>query len=120
MILDLTLNENIVTNNIWEAALQELDILFETRATELIGYPRFGTYFEQFLWSTTPMTSELEKYVNEVLGSTAFFSKIRHHIEIINDRDESTYENVYMVKITMYDDFHAIEKTYNLTKDEDV
>ena len=30
--------------------------------------------------------------------------------------DEVSYENVYNVTITLYDDYRAFEKTYNLAK----
>ena len=115
-MLDLTLNSSICTNNIWEAALQELDILFGTTNTELLGYPSFGTSFYQFLWSLTPMTGELQKYLDQKLAETCFVSALRHHCVVETLVDKDTNEMLYIVRINLYDDFNSVEKTYNLNE----
>ena len=47
-MIDLALSSNVFIDSAFDAALQELDIILNTRYTELIGYPKFGTDFEQF------------------------------------------------------------------------
>ena len=48
-MLDLSLDHNVLINTELEAAVQELNIIFNTETTVLIGCPTFGTNFEQFL-----------------------------------------------------------------------
>ena len=45
MILDLAIDGNVFIDNIVDAALQEIDLIFNTTNTELIGNPSFGTNF---------------------------------------------------------------------------
>ena len=40
-MIDLALTGDIIIDNELDEALQELDILFNTENTELIGYPEF-------------------------------------------------------------------------------
>lgn len=115
-MLDLTLNSSIYTNNIWEAALQELDILFNTTNTELLGYPDFGTNFYHFLWSLTPMNNELQKYVDKKLAATSFVKQLRCHAKVESIIDEVNSEIIYRVKINLYNDFQSVEKTYTLNE----
>ena len=49
-MIDLALDGRVMIRNIMDEAVQELDILFNTDTTELLGYPTYGTNFEQFLW----------------------------------------------------------------------
>lgn len=115
-MLDLSLGSSIYINDIWDAAVQEIDLIFGTVNTELIGYPSFGTNFDEFLWSLTPTTTALEQYIEEKLRETSFVSRLNHHVLINYHIDEKSYENVYNVTITLYDDYRSFEKTYNLTK----
>ena len=62
-MLDLAIDSRIFIYNEEDAALQELDILFNTENTELIGYPRYGTNFEQFLWNMNPRTIYILIYI---------------------------------------------------------
>lgn len=115
-MLDLSLNSSIYTNDIWEAAIQEIDIIFATTNTELLGYPEFGTNFDEFLWTLTPTTGALQEYIEKQLRNTSFVSKLKYHLDINCKVNVDTYENEYKVTITLYDDDKAIEKTYNLAK----
>lgn len=115
-MLDLSLGEDMFKSNLFDAAAQELDILFNTTNTELIGYPEFGTYFDDFLWTLTPTTTALNEYIEKAIRSTYFASKLQHHVQINNNFNESTYENVYTVVITLYNDYSSIEKTYTLSE----
>lgn len=115
-MLDLSLGSDMFKTDLFDAAAQELDILFNTENTELIGYPSFGTYFDEYLWTLTPSTTALNQYIDRIISSSTFASRLNHHIQINNNFDESTYENVYTVTITLYNDYSSIEKTYKLSE----
>ena len=72
-MIDFALDSRIFLNNEFDIAMQELDILFNTENTELIGNPQFGTNFEQFLWQLNPSPNELKRYINEKISGTMFF-----------------------------------------------
>ena len=75
-MIDLALTGDIIIDNELDEALQELDILFNTENTELIGYPEFGTNFEQFLWEVTPAVEDVKRYIYEVLAQTYYCQKL--------------------------------------------
>ena len=115
-MLDLSLDSSIFVNDVWAGAIQEIDILFETTNTELIGYPEFGTNFDTFLWTLTPTTTALKEYIENKIKQTSFASRLKNQITVNQYIDETAYENVYNVTISLYDDYRALEKTYNLAK----
>lgn len=110
ILLDLSLRNNIYQTDIFEAALQEIEILFETRNTELIGYPNFGSNFDDYLWTLQPTTTELKEYIKELFSKLTFCNILKHHIEVNFYRDENTFESIYQVVITLYDDYKSVDK----------
>ena len=81
-MVDLSLDHKILLNSEFDAAIQELDIMFNTETTELINNPTFGTNFEQFLWQMTPATSSLKKYICEKIGETLFLSQLEYNVNV--------------------------------------
>lgn len=113
-MIDLGLRDKLIINNAIDAAIQELDILFNTENTQLLGMPSYGVNFEQFLWSLTPSVSSIEKYIKDKITTCTFYlSKMSYDINaeylygdgecayIINFKlyvDDSTYEKNYVIK----------------------
>ena len=91
-MIDLSLDHRVFLNSVFDAAIQELDLLFNTETTELINDPMFGTNFEQFLWQLTPTTQELKKYIIEKIDGTLFLSKFNYTVDINVDfyKDKKT------------------------------
>ena len=102
-MLDLALDNRIFLNTELDCALQEIDILLNTEYTELLGYPDFGTEFESFLWTLTPTTVELEKYIKEKIASETFYAN-KFNIIVKAHYMEGTYRSIYYVRIALYDD----------------
>ena len=81
-MIDLSLDYNVFINSEFDAALQELDLLFNTETTELINNVTFGTNFEQFLWQLTPATQSLKQYIMEKINETLFLSKYVQDVDV--------------------------------------
>ena len=98
-MIDISLDRNIFVYDELNAAIQELDLMFNTENTELIGNPQFGTNFEQFLWQLNPSPNELKRYINEKISGTMFLSRYTTNIEvnIVN----GNYRNIYVVDISV-------------------
>ena len=64
-----------------------------------IGYPRYGTNFEQFLWQLTPSPNELRNYILERIGDTFYLSQLNTevNVEVLNGE----IRNIYYVKIAV-------------------
>lgn len=102
-MIDLALDESVFINSDLSAALQELDILFNTENTELIGYPMYGVNFEQFLWQLNPSPKSLKSYIEENINKYTFFCK-NFNILIDVKVMEGEYRNIYNVIIILRTD----------------
>lgn len=102
-MVDISLFEEGVLQSEFDLALQELDILFNTENTELIGHPTFGTNFLQFLWMLTPNVDLLERYIEEkIQTNTCFLRNMQYTVNVVFVNNDT--ENIYVVKIVLYDD----------------
>lgn len=115
-MIDFAIDSRIYLQNDIDLALQELDILFNTNNTELIGYVDFGTNFEQFLWQLSPSINELSKYINrKIQNETLYLKNMDLDIDIEIDNSDYT-SNVYVIKISIKDEIHGevTERIYKL------
>lgn len=115
MTLDLSLDNRIVLTDPLDCAIQELDMLFNTVNTELIGKPEYGCNFEQFLWHLTPTTEALKSYITEKISQTFFLSKYDVSIEVTTE--PGLERDIYIVTIHVHvdsDDDSIQEKTHRV------
>lgn len=101
-MLDISLHENIFVLNELDAAIQELDILFNTENTELIGYTSYGTNWWNFLWVMTPQEGAITQYIEEKIASTYFLSKFKTQVEV--QYTPGTINSIYYIKIGIYNE----------------
>lgn len=111
-MLDLALDNRIFLNSELDCAVQEMDLILNTTNTELLGDVSYGSELESFLWTLTPMTSELEKYLRDKLvKNTYYLNKLNVDINVQFLQGE--YRSVYLVKITLTDTSgNSTERTY--------
>lgn len=114
-MLDLSLTNNIFTESNIEEAIQELDILFNTLPTELIGDTDYGSNFLQFLWSLTPMEDTMTRYIyDRIAGYTIYAASLKKQINV--EKYDDVNETVYVIEITLYDEQdNEYYKEYTLT-----
>ena len=97
-MVDLALTDSIFTESKIEEAIQELDILFNTVPTELIGDTTYGSNFLQFLWSLTPMEDSITKYIyDRIAGYTAYAASLKKEINVTKYDDVN--EKGYVIEI---------------------
>lgn len=100
-MIDLALDGRVIIRNILDEAVQELDILFNTDTTELLGYPTYGTNFEQFLWRISPEEDRLKQYIRDQIANTIYLSQLKTDIDVTTDFGQ--YRLIYNIKIRVYD-----------------
>lgn len=102
-MLDLSLDNRIFLDTELDCALQEIDMILNTENTELLGYPSYGTDFESYLWTLTPTTHELEKYIKDKLTSnTLFVNKFKLYVTA--EFLQGEIRSIYRVKIILVAD----------------
>lgn len=112
-MIDLAIDGRCFLYNEFDEAIQELDLLFNTENTELIGYPSFGSNFEQFLWMMTPATNELQKYIYELISQTTYLQRYVTDVNITTVKGE--YRLIYKVQIYLKKDKDStVLKEYEL------
>lgn len=99
MILDLALDNRTVLTSPLDCAVQELDMLFNTTNTEVIGKPEYGTNFEQFLWTLTPMTESLKEYIERKLRDMYFVPQFDPTVEV--SVTDGEMRDIYYVTISL-------------------
>lgn len=105
-IYDLSLAGDVFVDSKVTAALQEIDILFSTEQTELIGDVKYGMNFEQFLWQMNPSPTSLKKYISEQISLyTMYASQFDVMIDVSIVPGE--YRNIYQVIIALRDEHTA-------------
>ena len=100
-MLDLAIDGRVFIENEIDAAIQELDLLFNTENTELIGYSDFGCAFEQFLWQTTDNSNQIKNYIYSKISQTLYLSTYRVDVDVNLINGE--YRLIYQVQIKVYD-----------------
>lgn len=73
-MLDLALSTDIFIEDKLTAAIQELDILFNTKPGEVIGDSSYGVNWLQFLYTLTPMESEMTTYVTTLINLHTYYA----------------------------------------------
>lgn len=95
---DLKLFNGLIVSDVMDAAIQELDILFATEETELLGDYSYGINFEQFLWTLNPSPSEVDQYLMVKIQNQTYFCKLLD-LTINTEVMQGTIRDIYVIKM---------------------
>ena len=110
-MIDLAIDNRVYINDNLDEALQELDILFGTECTELIGDTSFGVSIDQFLWTLTPTTEALKEYIKQKLQECTYLQLFAYDFDI--QYLDGDYQSMYHLTINIYlDNYEKIKKEY--------
>lgn len=82
MVYDLAMDDDVLVTDKTIAALQELDMIFLTEHTELLGDYNYGCALERFLWDLVPSLSEIKQYIEKKLKDTIYVSQFNYTIDV--------------------------------------
>lgn len=102
-MLDLALDDRVFINNTIDAAIQEIDILFNTTNTELLGDSDYGTNWMQFMWILNPSLSEMQTYIERKLSETYFVSQLDYSVNVNLVNTSDTNEDAFEVTVDLTD-----------------
>lgn len=113
---DISLGLSVIQFNPVSEAIQELEILFNTNYTELIGDTRFGSDFYRFVNTLTLNTDEIEDYTKQMINANCdVLPSMGYDVNVRNEYDETKYEIVLYVDIIIQTDTQQHVQTYNLS-----
>ena len=115
-MIDLALDNKVILGSTMDAAVQELDILFNTAPTELLGDTSYGTNWYQFLWILNPSLEARMNYVVDKLTDTFFVSKMEYTVSVTQNDEMSYPHSSYILSVTLKDNVTNTtrRKTYTL------
>ena len=114
MVFDLSLSNDVFLDDAVELALQELDILFNTEPTEMLGDANYGVFLEQFLWDLNPRSTELKEYIQRKIAEKTYYVKqFDYEVNVTENDGSDTAKNIvgdieyndnatYIVTIDLY------------------
>lgn len=111
-MIDLAIDTRVFITTKLDEAVQELDMIFNTSNGELIGYPQYGTDFEQFLWQMNDSSSKIQTYVYEKIKDTLFLRDMMTDINV--ETLEGEMRRIYVLHITVSDGTQSQNRTYQL------
>ena len=112
-MIDLAIDNRVFIEDELDEAIQELDMIFNTENTELIGYPQYGTNWYQFLWQLNPSPNALKSYIYDKISTDSYFLS-KMNVEIYVDVLEESTEGMYRVVIIVSNDNGKKIRAYNL------
>lgn len=112
-MIDLAIDNRIFIENELDEAIQELDMIFNTSNTELIGYPEYGTNWYQFLWQLNASPNSLQSYIYEKINDSYFLRQFEVKVQV-QVLDEGNAEGIYRVIITVSNKKETKIRAYNL------
>lgn len=114
-VYDFSFYDDILITDRVGAALQEIDMIFNTSLTEVLGQTGYGSVFESFLWEICPETDRLKSYIIEKISQTYYASQFPYTVSVkltsdmiaqteASGGDASIYEGetTYVVSIDLY------------------
>lgn len=113
MVYDLAIDNRMFLESRVDAGVQELDMLFNTVNTELLGYPQYGTDFEQYLWDMTPSPDSLKSYIqNRINTQTMIMRELEYSVDV--SVISGTARQIYLVQVVIQNDDNYIVRRYEL------
>ncbi|MCH5167395.1 MAG: hypothetical protein J1F35_05820 [Erysipelotrichales bacterium] len=97
---DFKLFQGLIVDDILDAAIQELDVMFGTEETELLGDYSYGVNFEQFLWTMSPSPSDVDQYLLMKIHAQTYFCNLLD-VHVNTEVMQGTLRDIYVVKISI-------------------
>jgi hypothetical protein len=110
-MIDFSLTGGPILNNDIALVLQQIDILFDTIPTEVLGYEDFGTKYHKFLFDLN-ISNEAIKYT--VLSDLQSLDLLGFEPEVEVHLLQGTEHDIALVEIDLYRDEEHYQKVYKI------
>lgn len=92
--------------------LQQVDILFDTTPTEVLGDENFGTKYDSYLYDTRLSASNLKLIVEDDLSQ---LNLMGWDYEVEVHLLQGTEQDIAVIRITFYKGIESVQKTYRIS-----
>lgn len=92
--------------------LQQVDILFDTTPTEVLGYEDFGTKYDSYLYDNRLSASNLKSIIETDLSQLELMGW-KYEVEVYLLR--GTEQDIAVINVSFKKGFENIQKTYKIS-----
>ena len=103
---------NSVLNTEVDLIIQQVDILFDTTPTEVLGAETYGTRYDDYLYNLRLSASNLETIIDQDLSQLELFGwnyKVEVHLL------QGTEQDIAIINIEFHKGIESIQKTYKIS-----
>lgn len=92
--------------------IQQIDMLFSTTPTDVIGDPTYGSSYEKFIWDLSYPTSEIKRYAeSQLLKNVEFFgNKFNVNVSILHGE----CNDIILLEVNIFVQGHQYQKIYKV------
>ena len=106
------LGGNSTINYEVDLLLQQVDILFDTTPTEVLGQDQFGTQYDKYLYDTKLSASNLKTIIEQDI-STINLMGWNYDVEV--HLLQGTEQDIAVIKIMFYKGIESVQKIYKIS-----
>lgn len=111
---DFCLHDDRMISNNLENILQQIDILFDAAGGDVIGNPRFGTEYNEFLYDLQITNTKIQRKIQNDINS---WIELDDWIcEVSVDLMRGVVNDIILVRISLMNGENEFKKDYKITK----
>lgn len=105
-------SDSIFINDEKELIIQQIDMLFDTIPTEVLGEYEYGADFYQFLWDLKSSNRDISEYTYRLITNNV--KLFGWNLSVDTKILEGTENDIILIIIELKKDFDTFEKTYRV------
>lgn len=105
-------NNSIILNDDVSLILQQIDILFDTKTREVMGFSNYGTKYDTYLYDLKVSNEFLKQTVLSDLNSLNLFG-FRPDVEV--HLLQGTEQDIALIEINLFRDEEYYQRVYKIS-----
>lgn len=106
------LDDNVQTEDTIDLILQQIDMILDTNAGDVLGCPSYGSDYYKFIWDLNYPVSKIKSYTKSLLDSNVDFFGIEYDVKVSILKGE--VNDIILLEIDIYDEDKTYQKTYKI------
>ena len=112
MIDFCTTNDEVYLDSELDLIIQQIEMLFSTTPTDVIGVPQYGSAFEKYIYDLSYSTNEIKRYAENLLSNNVEFFGNDFSVDASILHGE--YNDIILLEVNIYVNEHTYQKIYKI------
>lgn len=109
-----TTNDAVVLENDIDLVLQQIEVLFDTDPGDVIGAPRFGIKFDNYLYETSLGNHTVAAQISNMISSNVDLMGWQVQVDV--DFLAGSDNDILMFRVMIYNEVDTYSKIYKVTQ----